>query len=273
MPSGGDTRPVRTSSPPAGPYGPDPVPDPRSCDLAPDFAGMEELVGGLVLPAHAAAEVVSALETARELVRHSYYRFEFATVAVAHAQLALERALALRLGAAGTVRELIDRAVGEGLLPADPAARLEPGCRVAGLLTRGEVTSAAVLPLRAVALVGAVFEAVGLLLPAPPDAGADSDESLARRWEEHCRAPYPSSFRGVDVAGVELILLDADLAAVTLCELRGELDDDRIAVLWRCIDALDRAVPAIPEAYCAAYFARWRTTAWLIARRYVPAAI
>lgn len=61
-----------------------PVPDPRAHDVVLDYAGMHALVADLVLPGDASMYVMSAMETSRELIRHSYYRYEFATVAVMH---------------------------------------------------------------------------------------------------------------------------------------------------------------------------------------------
>ncbi|MFJ2598215.1 hypothetical protein [Streptomyces erythrochromogenes] len=57
-----------------------PTPDPRTWGTAPDFAAMRALVAGLVVPGNASMYVMSALETSRELIRYSYYRYEFATV-------------------------------------------------------------------------------------------------------------------------------------------------------------------------------------------------
>ncbi|MFB7239898.1 hypothetical protein ACFCXK_34585 [Streptomyces sp. NPDC056269] len=107
----------------------------------------------------------------------------------------------------------------------------------------------------------------------PRDTGrAHPEDVLALLWEEHRRAPYPDGFRGVDVEGVELILLDADVAGLVLRELDGGLDDDGVATLWACLADLDRVVPVINSAYCASYFAKLRTLARIAAARYLPAA-
>lgn len=42
------------------------TPDPRTRDLAPDYPGMDDLLVGLVLPAGASMQVMSALETSRD---------------------------------------------------------------------------------------------------------------------------------------------------------------------------------------------------------------
>ncbi|MFD6552716.1 hypothetical protein [Streptomyces sp. NPDC058398] len=77
---------------------------------------------------------------------------------------------------------------------------------------------------------------------------------------------------GVDLAGVELILLDADVAGLIQRELNSGLDDSGIANLWSCIADLEKIVPLINSAYCASYFTRLRTIAKLAATRYIPTA-
>ncbi|MFC8899207.1 hypothetical protein [Streptomyces cinereoruber] len=275
---------MNSPSPP-GPLLP-PALDPRVRGLVPDHAGMDALVAGLVLPGRASMYVMSALETSRELIRHSSYRYEFATVAVTHSLFALERVLVERLAVDEPLRDLIERAADTGLVPAGIAAELDRGRRLRDGLARGAVTSAALGPTGAAAMVRVVFDAVHLLLRPPSGASAtalaeaaaaDTDGvrqegRLARLWEEHRRAPYPDSFRGVDIEGVELILLDADVDGLVLRELDGGLDDDGVAALWTCIADLDKAVPLIDSAYCASYFARLRTMAGLAAARHLPAA-
>lgn len=194
---------MNTLPPLPGPL-PLPVPDPRARDVVLDCAGMDALVADLVLPGYASMYVMSTMETSRELIRHSYYRYEFATVAVTHSLL---------------------------------------------LRPPSEADVAAV-----------------------DMSGAQPEDRLARLWEEHRRALYPDSFRGIDVEGVELILLDADVAGLVQRELNGGLDDSGIAILWACIADLDKVVTLINSQYCASYFARLRTMAKLVAARYIPTA-
>ncbi|MCX5588289.1 hypothetical protein OHA91_32100 [Streptomyces erythrochromogenes] len=249
-----------------------PTPDPRSWGTAADFAAMRALVAGLVVPGNASMYVMSALETSRELIRYSYYRYEFATVAVAHSLFALEHVLAERLGSDAPLGELIRKAAEEGLVTAGLAAELDHGRLLRDGLTRGARSSAALTAPMAVARVRAVFDAVSLLLGPPPTEEAERGDRLARLWEEHRRALFPDGFRGVSIEGVELILLDADTAILVEMELTEGMDSNRIAGLWACIAALDKAVPRIDEEYCAAYFARLRTLAGLAAARHIPAA-
>ncbi|MFF9063781.1 hypothetical protein ACF09E_00345 [Streptomyces sp. NPDC014891] len=248
--------------------------------MVPDYAGMDSVVADLVLPAGAPMHVMSTLETSRELIRHSYYRYEFATVAVTHSLVALEHVLTERSAVREPLEALVERAAEAGLFPADLAAELHRGRLLRDELVQGTRTSAAVGPLGAFLLVRAVFRAVSLVLgpssaaeaAAADPTGSRPEDRLALLWEEHLRAPYPDSFRGVAVGGVELVLLDADVAGLVQCELHGVLDDAGVATLWACIADLDKAVPLIDSEYCGAYFARLRTMAGLVSARHVPAA-
>ncbi|MFD4915018.1 hypothetical protein ACFWNR_17545 [Streptomyces virginiae] len=257
-----------------------PVPDPRTRDLVLDHADMHALVADLVLPGGASMYVMSAMETSRELIRHSYYRYEFATVAVTHSLFALEHVLAERLAMNEPLHVLIERATDAGLITAGLAAELERGRRLRDKLTQGAESSAALRPIRAVAMLRAVFDAVSLLLrpqsgaeaAAPGVGGAEPEGGLAQLWEEHLRAPFPEGFRGVDFDGVDLVLLDADVAGLVLRELKSGLDDSGIAYLWGCIADLDKIVPLINEEYCASYFTKLRTIAQAAAAPYTPTA-
>ncbi|MFD9412729.1 hypothetical protein ACFWBN_37790 [Streptomyces sp. NPDC059989] len=54
----------------------------------------------------------------------------------------------------------------------------------------------------------------------------------------------PEGFRGVDFDGVDLVLLDADVADLVHRELNGGLDDSGIACLRGCIADLEtRSLP------------------------------
>ncbi|MFI5760113.1 hypothetical protein ACIA8F_04130 [Streptomyces sp. NPDC051563] len=260
-----------------------PLPDPRNRCLVPDYEGMHVLVAELVVPGDASMYVMSALETSRELLRHSYFRYEFATAAVTHSLFALEHVLAERLAVKEPLHALIERATDTGLVPADLAARLDRSRQLRDELTQGAVTSADLNPTRGIALLRAVFDAVTLLVgPRPAAQGAEGEAAdpgteplearLARLAEEHRRALYPDSFRGVDIGGVELILLDADVAGLVHTELNGGLDDNGIAALWGCIADLDTLEPLIDSEYCASYFGRLRALARLAVARHIPAA-
>lgn len=129
-------------------------------------------------------------------------------------------------------------------------------------------------------MLRAVFDAVSLLLRPPSTAeataanpgGAHPDGDLARLWEAHLRALFPDGFRGVDFDGVDLVLLDADVAGLVQGELTGGLDDRSLAYLWGCIANLDKVIPLINEEYCASYFTKLRTMAQAAAAPHTPQA-
>ncbi|MFD8736552.1 hypothetical protein ACFV06_16780 [Streptomyces sp. NPDC059618] len=257
-----------------------PVRDPRVRDLVLDFADTHALVADLVVPGDASMYVMSALETSRELIRHSYYRYEFATVAVTHSLFALEQVLSERLATKEPLHVLIERATGAGIFTGGLAAELDRGRLLRDRIGQGAASSAVLPPLRAVAMVRAVFDAVSLLLRPPSTAeatpadmaGAQPDGGLARLWEDHRQAPFPDGFRGVDFDGVDLVLLDADVAGLVRTELEGGLDDTGVARLWGRIADLDKTVPLINEAYCASYFTKLRTMAQVAAAPHTPTA-
>ncbi|MFE9021160.1 hypothetical protein ACFYNL_21705 [Streptomyces sp. NPDC007808] len=101
----------------------------------------------------------------------------------------------------------------------------------------------------------------------------DDDDRLPLLWEEHCRAPFPAGFRGVDLDGVDLVMLDADVAGLVRGELADGLDGEGVAMLWACVAGLDKVLPLIDDAYCASYYGRLRTMAGITAARYVPGAL
>ena len=61
-------------------------------------------------------------------------------------------------------------------------------------------------------------------------------DEIRRLWREHQNAPYPDGYRGVEVAGVELVMLDADIAGCVSTYLGngGRLDLQRTAILGQC---------------------------------------
>ncbi|MFF4185287.1 hypothetical protein ACFYZ9_19010 [Streptomyces sp. NPDC001691] len=92
-----------------------PLRDPHVSDFVLDYADMHGLVTDLVVPGHTSMSAMSAMETSGELIRHSYYRYQFATNAVTHSLFALEQVLAQRLDMDEPLPVLVERAAGAGL--------------------------------------------------------------------------------------------------------------------------------------------------------------
>ena len=86
---------------------------------------------------------------------------------------------------------------------------------------------------------------------------------LYARW---LAAPFPARMRGRDVAGVDMVSLDADVAGCVRVWLDngGVLDDRRWACLGRRLDELDRTVPLLTGDPESAYYIACRTVAALV---------
>jgi hypothetical protein len=75
-------------------------------------------------------------------------------------------------------------------------------------------------------------------------------EEAPRLWAEHRVAPFPSRLRGKGVEGVDMVMLDADIAGCVDTWLRsgGWLDDERREWLRSCFDDLGRVLPGIRKS-------------------------
>ncbi|WP_424886710.1 hypothetical protein [Streptomyces sp. XH2] len=80
---------------------PFPVPDERARLFVDSYAGMHDLVEDLVASAGVPEATARVLRTACELLRQSYYCYEFSTVAVMHSLIAVEIVLRDRIPDAG----------------------------------------------------------------------------------------------------------------------------------------------------------------------------
>jgi hypothetical protein len=92
-----------------------PVPDQRFRLWAGQFADMHDLVRNLDIPQALTPAAASVLTTARELIRMSYYRYEFMMIGAATSIIALETALSERYGK-GTLAKHLKQARADGIL-------------------------------------------------------------------------------------------------------------------------------------------------------------
>ncbi|MFF7183332.1 hypothetical protein [Streptomyces sp. NPDC008121] len=76
---------------------PFPVPDERAHYFVRQYADMHDLVEDLVVPDGIPEAPATVLRMARELLRQSYYCYEFSTVAVMHSLIAVEIVLRDRI--------------------------------------------------------------------------------------------------------------------------------------------------------------------------------
>jgi hypothetical protein len=86
---------------------------------------------------------------------------------------------------------------------------------------------------------------------------------VARLYAAYRQAPYPARLRGADIAGADMVLLDADVAGCVQTWLAndGTLEPRLWDALSRCLEQLDRAVPLLSRTEQAAYFSAARTLA------------
>lgn len=79
-------------------------------------------------------------------------------------------------------------------------------------------------------------------------------ERLSRLWEEHRSAPFPPSDRGRDVGGVDLVLLDANIAGCASSALAAPLDARRREILELSIGQIAVVLPLLTEECSVLYF-------------------
>ncbi|MEV6840361.1 hypothetical protein AB0N17_38685 [Streptomyces sp. NPDC051133] len=95
---------------------------------------------------------------------------------------------------------------------------------------------------------------------------AEQLQNASRLWEEHLRAVFPAGLRGVELADVDMVLLDASVAGCVSTWLNnaGTLDPARSCILQDSIKDLDRVLLEITEAQELGYFQRLRELAILV---------
>ncbi|MFD8500204.1 hypothetical protein [Amycolatopsis sp. NPDC059657] len=86
---------------------------------------------------------------------------------------------------------------------------------------------------------------------------ADRLEAVTTLFEAHNKASFPSRWHGADVAGFDLVMLDADPAGCVSVWLKqqGRLDDWRWDVVAECEQRLIRVIPEL-DAYGREYYQR-----------------
>src|SRR3954447_8292844 len=91
------------------------------------------------------------------------------------------------------------------------------------------------------------------------------DEEARVLWAEHQATAFPARLRGEEVAGVDMVMLDADIAGcvVTWLGASGGLDASRRDSLERCLDDIDRVLPLIQDTGEREYYERLRRLARL----------
>lgn len=79
-------------------------------------------------------------------------------------------------------------------------------------------------------------------------------DELGQMMTEHMARPFPPGFRGLDVEGRDMVMLDSDAYAYAACVHDGlPSEQDRVR-LTRLTSAFGRVLPAIAEEYAAKYY-------------------
>ncbi|MGW4519441.1 hypothetical protein ACWEO4_48220 [Streptomyces sp. NPDC004393] len=83
-------------------------------------------------------------------------------------------------------------------------------------------------------------------------------EDVARLWQEHQDADFPAGLRGAELDGIDLVMLDADIAGcvTTWRSNGGFLDAERLRILRDCITELDNVLPLLMDAEELRYYKR-----------------
>lgn len=77
-------------------------------------------------------------------------------------------------------------------------------------------------------------------------------DALAQMMAEHMARPFPPGFRGLDVEGRDMVMLDSDAYAYAVCFHEGLLSEQ--ARLTRLTSAFRKVLPAIDDEYAAKYY-------------------
>ncbi len=98
-------------------------------------------------------------------------------------------------------------------------------------------------------------------------AREDRPRAVEQLYEEHLRADFPDRWCDELLAGVDLVLLDADLSGVVDTWLHnGErVDGIQRTVAGACLHDLDRVLPQLTDGHERQYGERLRDLARLLA--------
>lgn len=90
-------------------------------------------------------------------------------------------------------------------------------------------------------------------------------EESARLWAEHQDAEFPDRLRGEEIASVDMVMLDADVAGCiqTWMTSKRRLGEPHRSYLTRCLDDLNRVLPLLDDPSERSYYERLRALARL----------
>ncbi|MFI1105823.1 hypothetical protein [Streptomyces melanogenes] len=90
-------------------------------------------------------------------------------------------------------------------------------------------------------------------------------EELAQMMADHLARPFPPDYRGLDVEGRDMVLLDADAYGYAAGVREGRLSEKQRAGLMRLTSAFAGILLAIDDEYAAGYYTHVRDMAVLAA--------
>ncbi|MET4921743.1 hypothetical protein P3L51_05175 [Streptomyces sp. PSRA5] len=90
-------------------------------------------------------------------------------------------------------------------------------------------------------------------------------DALAQMMDEYLAMPFPNGFRGLDVEGQDMVMLDADTAGYIYRVLDGPLPEPSRGGLIRLVGVFEKVLPAISDEYASKYYTRARDVAVLAA--------
>ncbi|MFF0189077.1 hypothetical protein [Streptomyces sp. NPDC005244] len=79
-------------------------------------------------------------------------------------------------------------------------------------------------------------------------------DALAQMMAEHMARPFPPGFRGPDVEGRDMVMLDSDAYAYAACVHDGLLSEQARVRPTRLTSAFEKVLPAIDDEYAAKYY-------------------
>ncbi|MFI0910511.1 hypothetical protein [Streptomyces abikoensis] len=90
-------------------------------------------------------------------------------------------------------------------------------------------------------------------------------DELAQMMADHMARPFLPGFRGLDVEGQGMVLLDADAYGYAAGIREGWLSEQHRAGLTRLTSAFAKVLPAIDNEYAAEYYTHVRDMVLLAA--------
>jgi hypothetical protein len=90
--------------------------------------------------------------------------------------------------------------------------------------------------------------------------------AVTRLWQAHLQAPFPARLRGAEIAGIDMVMLDADTAGCIRAWLdqAGQPASESRARITTCLNNLNHVLPLLTNPVEADYYRRLRELANLI---------